>query len=500
MQYIDSIMKYCYIETDERMKHCYIETDERKNKSMLDSGMDTHIPDYKGMKKILDYLKIGFWLLDIDLRLMDANETFYELTGAQREKLLGRNILDLVPPEEAVCVENAKKKLDQSEPSAQFELYVYGPDGKSKIPILFHMTANHDDMGRQATYNMLLTDISIQKELEEKEKELFHMHRQVRHQSFRHQMIGTGREMEKVFHTMLRCAEVDSPVLITGETGVGKEVAAQAIHNQSARKEKPFVAVNCGAIHGNLLESELFGHVKGAFTGAISNRPGLFREAEGGTLFLDEIGDMDKQLQVKLLRAIQENEIKPVGDDKSYKISARFICATNKDLKQLTESGDFRQDLYYRISVVPIHIPPLREKTEDIITLAEHFIRQHPTSKRFTTISPEARRCLCRYGWPGNIRELQNAIEHAMVMSVNKTLTPESLPDQVIGFAHITTQVVSNATPTPIPHSKKIVTEAEIKVIMKALEKHNGNQTAAAKELGMSRVTLWRKKIKYQIN
>jgi two-component system NtrC family response regulator len=248
-----------------------------------------------------------------------------------------------------------------------------------------------------------------------------------------------------------------------------------------------------------LLESELFGHVKGAFTGAISSRPGLFREAEGGTLFLDEIAEIERRLQGKLLRAIQENEIRPVGDDRSYKVDLRIICATNQDLRKLAEAGSFRIDLFYRISVVPIHIPPLRERPEDIIQLAEHFVRSHPKKRRFTSISAEVRRLLSSYHWPGNIRELQNAIEHAMVMSQERTLLPDALPQEILrqtasGNYH------GQSRPQASAHRPgNIKREKEIKAIIAALERNDGNQTAAAKDLGISRVTLWRKKTMHHI-
>lgn len=466
---------------------------------MTTDPMGFHIPDYSGMKRMLDYLRISYWLTDLDFVMIDVNETFLAFTGAQREKLVGRNMLTLVKPEEAAYIRESAKKLYLNESAVQLEFYVYGKQSRTKLPVLFHLTANRDPAGRPVSFNMLLADISAQKNLEEKERELFRIRRQIRGESLQTRMVGSSKVMEKVFHAIIRCAEVDSPVLITGETGVGKEVAARAIHSQSSRSKKPFVAVNCGALPAGLLESELFGHVKGAFTGAISNRPGLFREADDGTLFLDEIGDIEKRLQVKLLRAIQENEIRPVGEDKSYKINLRIICATNQDLKQLAESGDFRLDLYYRISVVPIHIPPLRERPEDIIPLAEHFIQKHPGGKRFSAISTEARRLLCRYPWPGNIRELQNAIEHAMVMSQEKLLMPESLPEQIVNPADKHTGSSVSMLPVQMKKSKEIVDDAEKRAIIYALEKHHGNQTAAAGELGMSRVTLWRKKIKYQI-
>lgn len=464
------------------------------------SDHNMHIPNYSDMKRMLDYLKISYWLVDLDFVLRDVNDTFLELTGARREKLVGRNMLTLVKPEEADFIKDAVDKLDQNESVIQYEFYVYGRKNRDKIPVLFHITINRDGEGRPVSYNMLLSDISAQKSLEEIERELFHVRRKIRQESLQTQMIGTGKAMETVFYTILRCAEVDSPVLITGETGVGKEVAARAIHSQSARRKKPFVAVNCGALPGELLESELFGHVKGAFTGAVSNRPGLFREAEGGVLFLDEIGDMEKRLQVKLLRALQENEIRPVGDDRSYPVDLRIICATNRNLRRRAEEGAFRLDLYYRISVIPINIPPLRERPEDIIRLAEQFIRKHPKHKRFTEISPEAHRQLYTYHWPGNIRELQNAIEHALAMSRNRILMPESLPDQIRRPGALPSMAAEHMTSASSHQTKFKRIEFEKQSIMEALERHQGNQTAAAKSLGISRVTLWRKKTMYQLS
>jgi PAS domain S-box-containing protein len=456
-------------------------------------------PDYAGMKEMLDYLKVSYWLVGLDYVLIDLNDTFLQLTGGLREKLIGRNILTLVQTEEAELIKEKFRQLQENESATQFEFYVYGPRNKVKIPTLFHLTVNRDASGRVVSFNMLISDISIQKDLEKKERELFHARRKIRQEALQHQMIGTSKAMEAVAYSTLRCAEVDSPVLITGETGVGKEVVARAIHSQSIRRKKPFVAVNCGSLPGELLESELFGHVKGAFTGAISSRPGLFREAEGGTLFLDEIAEIERRLQGKLLRAIQENEIRPVGDDRSYKVDLRIICATNQDLRKLAEAGSFRIDLFYRISVVPIHIPPLRERPEDIIQLAEHFVRSHPKKRRFTSISAEVRRLLSSYHWPGNIRELQNAIEHAMVMSQERTLLPDALPQEILrqtasGNYH------GQSRPQASAHRPgNIKREKEIKAIIAALERNDGNQTAAAKDLGISRVTLWRKKTMYHI-
>ncbi len=459
-----------------------------------------HAPDYLGMKKMLDYLKVSYWLVGLDLVLLDVNQTFLDMTGARAEKLIGRNLLTLVRPKEATRIKDAVQNLDRKDTPIQFEFYVYGRKNRAKIPVLFHLTVNRDPGGQPVSFNMLLSDMTPQKTLEEKERELFHARRKIRNDALKRRMIGSGKAMEKVYDNILRCAEVDSPVFITGETGVGKEVVAREIHAHSYRSKKPFVAVNCGALPESLLESELFGHVKGAFTGAVSNRPGLFREAEGGTLFLDEIGDMERRLQVKLLRAIQEKEIRPVGDDKNYPMDLRIICATHQDLLALAESGGFRQDLYYRISVVPIHIPPLRQRPEDIIKLAEHFIQLHPKNKRFTAISEDARKLLYNYHWPGNIRELQNTIEYALVMHQKKTLEAASLPDSICRQGLRSKSRNQNNPSPPMGQMENVKNEAEKQTIIKTIEKYNGNQTLAAEKLGISRVTLWRKRCRYNIH
>jgi transcriptional regulator with PAS, ATPase and Fis domain len=313
---------------------------------------------------------------------------------------------------------------------------------------------------------------------------------------------------------IIRCAEVDSTILILGETGVGKEVAARAIHAQSSRKDRPFVAINCGAFPEALLESELFGHVKGAFTGAINNNTGLFREAEGGTLLLDEIGDLTATMQVKLLRALQEKEIRPVGSSKTYAVEARVIAATNRSLEELVHQGRFRHDLYYRISVIPFVIPPLRDRREDILPLSEHFIRKH--RKRATrspiTLDHTSQQLLLDYSWPGNVRELENAIEHCLAMRRGPLLTPDFLPVQIVEnrrpsdyriqpdnmlFELNNKRPISNP---PRPNTAMKLSTSEKEAISNALLLHNGNQTLAARDLGISRTTIWRKIRKYRLS
>jgi two-component system response regulator HydG len=307
-------------------------------------------------------------------------------------------------------------------------------------------------------------------------------------------MVGASAAMQRVCDLVLRCAEVDSTILVLGETGVGKELAAHAIHAQSDRKAKPFVTVNCGALPDTLLESELFGHEKGAFTGAVSARPGLFRVANGGVLFLDEIGDLSMPLQVKLLRALQEKEIRPVGGDRLQTVDVRVVAATNRDLGELVSQGKFRSDLYYRLAVIPLEIPPLRERTDDILPLAEHFLRKHRKRAKSQPagLDHSAQRFLLEYEWPGNIRELENAMEHALAMARGPLITPQDLPVQVV------TPQQTRKSDVRVNLNQKSI-EAERKAIFDALQSNGGNRTRAAGDLGISRSTLWRKITMYNI-
>src|SRR5690606_11414265 len=240
-------------------------------------------------------------------------------------------------------------------------------------------------------------------------------------------------EMERIFRTITKIADFKTTVLITGESGVGKELVARALHRRSSRSGGPFVAVNCGAIPENLLESELFGHKKGAFTDASSDRRGLFEEAHTGTLFLDEIGELPLGLQVKLLRVLEEETIRRVGDSKDQQIDVRIVAATHRDLLKETGAGRFREDLFYRLNVLPIHVPPLRDRREDIQLLIEHFVSRNNARLGISIrgLDTEARRLLYEYGWPGNVRELENTIERAMVLSEGEQIVATDLPDRV---------------------------------------------------------------------
>ena len=300
------------------------------------------------------------------------------------------------------------------------------------------------------------------------------------------QLIGKSLVMQEVFRRLRLAAQSDVTVLLTGESGTGKELAARAIHALSARKDQPFFAINCSAIPETLLESELFGHIKGAFTGAIRDKIGVFQAADGGTLFLDEIGDTSPLLQLKLLRVLQEGEIRRVGDDRAIKINVRLITATNRNLQTLMAEGTLREDFYYRIHVFEITLPPLRERRTDIPLLVKHFIEENAKifNREIHEVAQDALQRLQEYGWPGNIRELKNAIEHAFVTVTGNCITLWDLPPEV---QRPTLKSSSSSTSLSSPDP------TEAARIHEAMEQAHGNRTQAAKLLGVSRVTLWKK-------
>jgi DNA-binding NtrC family response regulator len=301
------------------------------------------------------------------------------------------------------------------------------------------------------------------------------------------ELVGNSRAMGAVKKLIEKVAPTTSTVLILGETGTGKELVARAVHQHSLRADKPFVAINCGALPENLIESELFGHRKGAFTGADDNRVGLFEVAHGGTLFLDEIGELPKSMQAKLLRVLESGEIRRVGDNNAFEVDVRVVCATHRNLADMVETGDFREDLMYRINTFELHIPPLRDRLSDIEELANHLYRRfNPSVKAGDQLfTPEAIEVLQKHTWPGNIRELANVVEHASILCDRPPITPEHLPQR---FA-----ARKGATIKPRLSVPMSLSELEMQAIHEALERHQGNKPEAAKELGISLKTLYNK-------
>jgi two-component system, NtrC family, response regulator HydG len=300
-------------------------------------------------------------------------------------------------------------------------------------------------------------------------------------------LLGASPGMQAVFALIRQAAPGDSNVLITGESGTGKELVAKALHYNSSRAARPFVPVNCAALPANLLESELFGHVKGAFTGAVLARRGLFREAEGGTLFLDEIGDMTPELQAKLLRVIEDRAVRPVGGDEAIAVDLRLVAATNQDLRARIQEGLFREDLYYRLAVIPIHLPPLRERREDIPLLADRFLRRAAVAaeKEIHRFAPDAMAALLRHPWPGNVRELENVVERAVTLTAGGKVTPDAL--------------LLDSAPAPSPTSlleravdRPTLKDLTTEYVGLVLREVGGDKVKAAEILGISKRTLYR--------
>ena len=330
-----------------------------------------------------------------------------------------------------------------------------------------------------------------------RQRELFRENRNLRHELDRQtgfaEIIGTSAALQTVFRLIEKVSATNANILISGESGTGKELVARAIHRYSGRAEKPFVAINCGALPENLLESELFGHTKGAFTDAKADKKGLFRSAEGGTLFLDEIGEVSQSLQVKLLRALQEHEIMPVGAGAAVKFDARIVAATNRNLDEEVSKGAFREDLFYRLNVIEIRLPPLRERREDIPLLAKHFsariAREQNSAEK--PISRQAMAALINYYWQGNIRELQNAVERSFILS-GAEIDLESLPPRVRETA------LNNFEMRDPEGLRPTLEEIERRYIMEILETANQDKTRAAEILGIDLSTLYRKLKRYE--
>src|SRR5918993_1959803 len=327
-----------------------------------------------------------------------------------------------------------------------------------------------------------------------KDKEIDNLRRRLDQKFGLDQIVGQSKLMKDVFAKIQRAAMVDSTVLILGESGTGKELVAQALHHNSPRKKGPFVAVNCAAVPATLVESELFGHVRGAFTGATDKRMGRFEQADGGTLFIDEIGDFELGLQAKLLRVLETLTLTPVGGHEDRKVNVRVVAATSRDLRKMVEEGKFREDLYYRLNVVTIHLPPLRQRPDDVPLLVDHFLRDIAASKGTPPrrISPEVMRRFQSYRWQGNVRELRNVLERMMVLAEGEVLTERDLPDEVtMGTADATSR---REIPTGIT-----MEELEKLAITKALDQCAGNRTHAANRLGISVRTLQRKLRQYEL-
>ena len=441
-------------------------------KKSLDLSMDV----------ILDSIADGVFTIDNEKNVTSFNKAAEKITGISKEHAIGQKCFDVLHANicQTACV--LERTLKTGKEIIDLPISVINSKGKT-MPVSISTAVLKDKKGKVIGGVETFRDLSSIEELR----------KEISKQYTFEDIISKNHEVQKIFDVLPDIAESDSTVLIQGASGSGKELFARATHNLSHRKEKPYIVVNCGALPDTLLESELFGYVKGAFTDAKKDKPGRFTLAEGGTLFLDEIAELSNVLQVKLLRVLQEKEYEPLGDTRSLKANVRIIAATNQELSQLLARGTFREDLYYRLNVVKIELPPLSKRREDIPLLVDHFINQFnlKKGKKIISIPHHVLSMLMEYEFPGNVRELENIIEHAFVLCHGSQIEIEHLPKE---FVKKFKEVKMNTT-----KSVGRLKEVETNAIIDVLKRHGGNRSKAAKELGIDKSTLWRKIKKYNI-
>jgi len=439
------------------------------------------------LKDIIGTMNEGLLLVAPDGTMLMVNKAFEELTGYKAEEVVGRPCTLL----HCDACETTLKK-DEASWCSLFEkgqvvkkrCSIIKKDG-SCLPVIKNASLLKDDEGLPLGAVETLMDIS---EVERLDQEVHHLSHQLEIKNGFHGIVGSSPLMQKVYQVVQKAALSDAPVIIYGESGTGKELVARAIHLMGRRKDAPFVQLNCAALNEALLESELFGHIKGAFTGAYRHRIGRFEAAHEGDLFLDEIADIPLATQVKLLRVLETKQFERVGDHRPVTVDVRIITATNKDLQEMIHSKRFREDLFFRINVIPIHLPPLRERLEDVPLLVNAFVERlrERTGKRITGLSPEAMDRFMTYSWPGNVRELRSVLEYAFVIAEKGTIGLEQLPHPLVSEP---SRRLSNSK------------EPEEKVaLIEALRKSNGNQSEAARILGVNRVTVWNRMRKHGID
>ena len=424
---------------------------------------------------ILESISDGVFTVDANWRITSFNRAAETITGIRRKEALGKPCSEVFRASmcEGHCA--LRKTLETGKPVINQSAFIITAEGR-RIPISISTAVLRDSRGRVIGGAETFRDLSL---VEELRKEL-----EGRYQVG--DLVSRSPSMQKLFQILPPVAISDSMILIQGETGTGKELLARAIHGMSNRKEKPFVAINCGAIPDTLLESELFGYKKGAFTGADSDKPGRLQSAEGGTIFLDEIGEVSTAFQVRLLRVLQEKTYEPLGRARSIKANVRFIAATNRDLAAQVKKGTFREDLFYRVNVVRIDIPPLRQRREDIPLLVDHFIARFNRiqGKTIVGVEPGVLSFLMAHDFPGNVRELENILEHAFVLCLGGVIKTHHLPEEFLARIPI-------ATGKGDMQSSMRAVESQL--ILETLRRNRFNRLAAARELKMHKSTLFRK-------
>ena len=443
-------------------------------------------------KDIINTMNDGLMVVSPDGTILMVNEALEKIMGYSRDELIGTSCAKLHCDVCASARSEGKKHwcdLFEQGVATRKPCMFMRKDG-SYVHLLKNAAILQDEAGNVLGAVETLTDIS---EITQRDEKIQQLSRLVDTSGDFHGMVGQSACMQQVFDLTRKAAQSEAPVIIYGESGTGKELVAHAIHALGTRAKGPFITCNCAALNEALLESELFGHVKGAFTGAYSHRQGRFEAAHQGDIFLDEIGDIPPSIQVKLLRILETKQLERVGDHRPIATDVRIITATHRDLEALVSEGKFREDLFFRINIIPIHLPPLRDRLDDIPLLVEHFLnRIHQRSgKTITGLTREAMKILLDNPWPGNVRELKGVLEYAVVLAEDGLIRPEHLPPKLSG----------RVSPPISPPETEAVPEADERTaLINALRQAGGNQSRAAAILGVSRVTVWHRMKKFGID
>jgi PAS domain S-box-containing protein len=440
--------------------------------------LETFIKDPKFLLDVFETMRDGLMVVDTEGTILLFNRAAEQITGYRKEDVIGKECSILDSDTCVALTESGRQRDCQLLKTGAIhnkKCRIRSGNGRS-VYLLKNAVVLKDDDGQTIGAVESMTDITS---LHMKEMELEELKQELRQEYWFMGLLGKSLPMQRLYEQIRNAATSEAPVLISGESGVGKNLVANAIHKMSRRKEGPFIKMNCGSLNDYLLESELFGHKKGSFTGAINDRMGRFEAADGGSIFLDEIGDMPAIMQIKLLRVIEEKVVERVGDHKPIPVDIRLISATNKDLYALVAEDKFREDLLYRVNSIFIKVPPLRERAEDIPIIAFHYLKKISivNNKDITSISPQAIEIIKSFAWPGNVRQLINALEHCAVTCRGNTIEASDLPDYVFSEKKVET----SENPT------------DRERLLAALSQCKGNKTLTSKHLGISRVTLWKR-------